>query len=469
MAANRWGLIAGTCVLVGVLAGSLGADIVYLHDGRAIRGKVTSADGAAMVQVETPFGPMQFRSTLVKKIEKGEPQPAASTTQPDAPAGAAAPAAGDPGRLDPAHRQKFALTRAEADKLDDGPAGLAVWDAYLAENPPGVLGELARKEQAVWKERADKDLVRFGPQWLPRNQVAERLAKADELVGKAEGASDVDEAAKLFDEAAKAHPYRIDIPMKKAMTFYRAKKMVEYGVALGQVVKLDGNHPAARNNLGVLAAQQKQWATAIVHLSKAGAVCDNDTVLDNLDQAIAMAADSGAASAATSDDRSLRQVVDVWHAAGRRVGEARWGNTWVSEDQYKTYVKENAEIDRKIAVNNTQIGRLRHRYNNAMKVKQLAKEARDNAAAGRYGNRGSDYYERLAEEDKKADAELKEITDEVTARRADSDALAAKRNIPPHASRLVLLDTDGVGQLDTVSVQTTGGETGAKPAAGMFD
>ena len=58
------------------------------------------------------------------------------------------------------------------------------------------------------------------------------------------------------------------------MVHYKAKQMRDFGIALGDVVKVEPNHVAARNNIGVLAAQQQHWDAAVANLAKAAV---NDT------------------------------------------------------------------------------------------------------------------------------------------------------------------------------------------------
>ena len=96
------------------------------------------------------------------------------------------------------------------------------------------------------------------------------------------------------------------------------------------------------NNIGVLHAQQKKWALAMASLGKAATVVDDNAVLDNMDQVWAMAEQDGVPASILADlDHAIRLAVAQLHAAGKHLGENRWGNTWVTEDVYQPRMKNN--------------------------------------------------------------------------------------------------------------------------------
>lgn len=385
------GLLAGLLLTASITT----ADVVTLHDGRVVKGKITSDAGAPVVKIETTMGPLQFPMTMVKSIATGDepaPSPSPSPSPADAPSVDAPPADTPPpasqpdplvsGPIDPAVLAKLNETRQATAKAATGAEGLAAWDAFLAICKTGSLADRARQEQVIWKDRADKNLVRFGPnQWLAKDQVDARVAKANELVTQAEAAADDNEAGRLFDQAIASNPYLIDIPLKKAAHFHKAHNLPKYSVALADVLKVDPNNVMARNNLGVNYAVQRQWAMAIGQLARAAAnSLDDETSLNNLDQVAALIADDDDApdSLEAEADRAIRSVVEKLHAAKQHVGETRWGTKWISDKEYKDNLAKCAEINKKIAEYKRIGSKLQDDYEDAQRdKKRWEKELKD--------------------------------------------------------------------------------------------
>lgn len=365
---NRWVATLGTAVVLGLAGSVASADTVTLHDGKKYEGKITSADDATVVVIDTKFGPMQFAKALVATVTKGDvpaaPAPtAAPTPVADAPAPAETPAPVVPAGVDPKQREKFAEMRKGMETVATGAEGAALLDAFIKAFPTGSLSDLARKDLVLWKDRADKNLVRWGSGWSPKDQVDAHVAKADELVGKADAAGAPEEAAKLLLEAGREHPFRADIPFKRALSWHKANKPREATQAFADTVKADANHVAGRNNLGVMMAQQAMWDLAIANLVRAAGQTESDVVLDNLDQVIAMADAAGAADATVASYQSqVQQVVRRLQAAGKRSGENRWGASWISQADYDKYMKENAEVERGVTKDRTTLANLKERY-----------------------------------------------------------------------------------------------------------
>jgi len=432
-----------------------------------------------VVKIDTAMGVLEFQTSMVKEVKLGDGGPAAPPAKsPAGPAAVATPgetpqakpdAAALPpsvGKVDPAVLAKYTEALKAVEKAVTGAEGLAILDAFLKDCPTGPLAEQVRARMTLWKERADKNLVKFGPtQWLPKEQVDARRTKAEELLGKAEADAKTDDAAKLYDQASEQDPFRADIPMKLATRYYKDKNQAKYGMALGKVVKIDPNNVCARNNMGVIQATQKQWAAAMANIAKAATLVDNDKILDNLDQVAAMAAeDTGSTGQSGADSQAIIQaVVAHIHNEKKHVGENRWGNAWVKEADYQKNLKDNAEIDRKIAADRAAFVTLKAQYVQADAERAKIEKDRRTALAYvplNYGTTvggttyfGNDPYYIGNLEKKKFEA-IKLMTQcEKDGKAAVDDAknVETKRVIPPHAGKLVLLDPDGKAELETVA------------------
>lgn len=464
-----FGRISAVCLcltMLGVLSAAT-ADTVELHDGRQIQGRVTSPEGSPVVEIETSMGKMRYRSTMVRKITLGGE--------------GAEPAAGDRAeaeaeKIDPKTRHDYAEAGRAAAKATTGADGLAIWEAFLREHPEGTLSDMARAQRKEWQAKADANLVKFGPQWLPKDQVADRMEKADSLASQAESAGNLDKAVALLNEAAKQHPYRADIPFRKAKLYQDANRLREYGIALGEVVAIEDDHVAARNNLGVLAAQQEAWGVAIRNLAIAAAAQRSDQLLDNMDQAIHMAEVAGySQSQITAADSQMRRIVEEMHKDGEKLGQTRWGNSWVSQATHDRYIAENKALDRQIDSNNTRLKSFEGVYRNNQRIirdyERLIKGNKGGVAEGantRYDQKDAQRLIEVKQKHQGAVNENKKIETEAKKVQADIKKLESQKNVQPHAGKLVVLELDGRSSAGEVEA---GGPSADKPKAGdaLFD
>jgi tetratricopeptide (TPR) repeat protein len=456
------------------LGAACSADTIYLEDGRVIHGKITSRENANVVAVETPFGPMEFAARLVTKIEKGEKAvetpvktgPTPPTTTTDAAATPAVAPTPSGGVTDQKTRDAFAEARRLAEKATTGAAVLAAWEQFLKNSPTGPLADLAKKEAATAKERADRDEVRLGTQWMPKKTVQDRVAKFEELVGKADAAANPDDAVKLLDQAVEALPYEpwgTKALFKKASILLKSASMSKFGTALGAILKIDSDNVAAHNNLGVLAAQQQQWSTAISHCGKAVAQTDNDAVFDNFDLALAQGkVDPSAAQMLGDADRQLQNAVRRLQVAGKHVGENRWGNTWIAEADYQKYAKENCEIETRMTANNRSLSQLRGNIGQSQANLNKLFAQRDRIYSAWY-----DDYENI----RRLDNQISSIRVDITRMNAQvrdlqdaNDTLASKWNTAPHASGWVYISEDGAAFGDAAGVAGGGKGDFSSPA-----
>jgi tetratricopeptide (TPR) repeat protein len=432
MGFRDWLSSAGAAYVVLAMCSLAGGDTVHLKGGLIYEGKVTSAPNDAVVVIETSSGTVQISASRVLKIVKGNANP---TTQPD-PINQPVPNPNPMPQV--ALREKYAELRASAESLTDGEAGLKLWQAAAPAFKGSAQESMVQKELDEWKYRVDHGLVKFGPQWVPLAQVQERLSKADELIKSAAGSLAVDDAIKLLDQAAKAHPFRADIPFLKGLQLCKARRLSDAGLAFGDAIKLDANHMAARNNIAVLAAAQKQWQAAISNSSKAAAIGDNDIAFDNLDLVLKLADDGGTDPADIAEaDRQLRVQITRLHVLGKHVGQNRWGSGWIDEDEYQKNVKINAGIDSKTGAQRKQLARLKSTYaKNQQTYEDCMKKMNSSS-------RVSAYDPTLSDKASKAMDDNRDISRQMSTVRQQISQLSIGRIEPPHADSLILLNLEG--------------------------
>ncbi|MCG3181147.1 MAG: hypothetical protein BIFFINMI_03521 [Phycisphaerae bacterium] len=371
----RVAVLAGVGLL---LSASAAGDEVHLYGGRVVTGKIMPSDNPSVVIVESKFGTVRLQKSQVKQIVKTD----------DAESGSTEPAK-------PVERNTkeeidlWSQTSQALDQASEGVVGLKLLEEFLQKVPKGSVADLATRQLGVWKERAEKDQIRFGPQWLPRKDVQERTELASRLFEQAAGKG-LDEAMPLLDKAADANPYRTDIPFRKAQLYYEAKRMRNYAQALGDVLKIEPDNEIARNNVGVIAARDKNWGVAITNLSRAAAVRGNETALKNYGQALFLWQESlvpdkllvceawgwrhkdpywdalteeewryrvrvSLATTRAMGDVRESQIIDGIHKRGQHVGEWLWGDRWIDEKEYKARLKYDDDLQAKIRKNEEDI------------------------------------------------------------------------------------------------------------------
>ena len=220
-----------------------------------------------------------------------------------------------------------------------------------------------------------KDLVKFGPNWTVRSQVDDRVAKAKDLLDKAEAEQDVVKALALYKQAAEQNPYGVDIPTRKAKRFQDREDRKYYGQALGEILAIEPNNLSALNNAGVVAALDRNFGSAVLNLSKAAALGDNATTLNNLAQAIYMKVygeeivhnyvreewvddycvpacrynrdqwkeilHTGVATLKTMEHPNLRQATDRLHQLKVHVTDEYWGDGWAPVKDFAAFTGRN--------------------------------------------------------------------------------------------------------------------------------
>jgi hypothetical protein len=375
------------------------ADVFHLRGGGQVEGEQVSSDGN-LIRVRSVSGEVALAADQVISIEKiAKPAPSAYSKMKDA-----CPATAD-GHYELAQwcRQHDLPNLCRQELLAALTLDASFAKAHLA------LGH-----------------VNVGSIWLDGGDGAATSRPASAA------APDAGAAARKAEAAV-----RVADLFRKASEAINRRDARQFGLILGQIIKLDPNNGVARNDLGVLAANQGEWGTAFNNLAKAAVNSDKDAVLDNLDLAMAKAAnDRAAALVVTEGDRILQAAVQQMHAAHRHLGMGRWGNTWLAEEHIQTMRDENAQIDRQIARSQSMIGPLQAK---CLALQQSAQHLRE-AAAFYHNEDDIALYSGQADYDQSQADGISQQIDALTGQIQD---LQAKQHAAPHAADFVMLDQDG--------------------------
>ena len=142
----------------------------------------------------------------------------------------------------------------------------------------------------------------------------------------------------------------------------------------------------------------------------------------------------------TATEQRLGKVVDAMHKANKHAGQGRWGNTWIAQADLDAHTRDNAALYAKIQADQTQLAALQKQIPADTKaVEDFANNVRQHSDIFASGNQLQDMQNRLLA----MRTELRKMTTKEASLYADIAAIGAKRNNPPHASSLLLLDSDG--------------------------
>ena len=439
---RTWILLAAMTAWLGGTSSVL-AEKVMLHDHRVVEGQIVSQPGDAMVVIRTPAGDLRYPAQLVKEIQLDADAP---VSKPAAPLDAAS--------LKPSERAGFEMAMGKCKALKDPAEGVAVWDGFLTQHPTGHFADRAHLERITWRQRADAGLVRFGPDWISREAEAQKNQAADDLIRRAEAASQPEVTLDLLNQAGEVHPWRVDIPFRKARIYYRQRQLTGYQGALGAVVRIKPDNLIARNNLGVMAAQKAHWTTALAHLAVAIAAGDDDRVFDNFDQVDAMAEAAGCPPDKLQRyDVELRRVILHLHRQGKHTNQTRWGNAWISQEQYEAYLKQNQDLARQVRLDCEKLTPLEKSW----RAQKRLKDDYDRIAFVYY--KGLKFitiptYQRM----KWLEAQMPQIQAEIARLENEGRDICSQirsalgsRNEPSHAGQLILIGPEGAETLETLS------------------
>ena len=299
------------------------------------------------------------------------------------------------------------------------------------------------------------------PASQPGEEAKRRAERAAELVEKAGKAGKPLEALALLNEAAQSDPQSIEIRFAIATACFRLKREREFGTAMGDVLKIDPDQPAAMNNLAVLLAASKTWPTSLRWSTQAARHSDSELVLANLEQIAALAAaDKCLDPALATAQAQIHKTVENIHKAGAHADEARWCGQWISQADYNAFIAGNKAFDMEIAKLRDRIAKLQASYQQAKSVVDNYESSRQRLTDDKNKPGRSDRYRRdidaqlaqLAVQRDQAKDFIKQAEQDGGELQEQLRDMIGRKFIEGFAGRLVLLQADARTELAVVSV-----------------
>jgi tetratricopeptide (TPR) repeat protein len=314
------------------------AGVVVLKDGTRLEGKIhPTRDGFVITDASG-------KTTTVAAADVQSMQPDKS-----GPADAGAQAQGGIDASSP----DLATLRRVAATLRDPRQAIDRYKAFLARNPPGTPRDEAEKELALWQDRATRNLVKVGEEWVTPAQAAQLQKKAETVATDASAmlaAGNFAGAEAAVDSALRDAPNSAALHYLKGVILFRQNKLVPARKAFEQVETLQPANWAAHNNLAVILFQTRAQIPALAEYDKAMlADPQNQKVLDNVAEALHQLPPASAMNDVikkvvahfTQQDAALQKTM-------AEKGMMRIGAQWVPSDEAKTLQAQRADAQAKI-------------------------------------------------------------------------------------------------------------------------
>ncbi len=302
------------------------ADIVHLKDGRTLEGDVKkTADGWT---VNSGGAEVVVTAEEVKSIEVGS------------------------AKRDSDDSLALASLRRSVANFTDPQQAVDRYTRFIA-TAKGPSAAAAEADLLVWKDRANRKLVKVADRWMTADEAANVKASFDEdlvaarariLDGRTKDAKTTIDAVLAIDGQNAAALYMRgvlafnegDIPMARK-SFDASNAATDHGPTL--------------NNIAVAMMRQNQSAAALNMYVRAMNTAPGDPrVLDNVAEALNLLSKEEKLAAAVKKTAAVFSPLDV-QLAGRmaQMGWFRWGATWVSQSELDRLMALEKQVNEQLA------------------------------------------------------------------------------------------------------------------------
>ncbi|HYO08452.1 MAG TPA: tetratricopeptide repeat protein [Tepidisphaeraceae bacterium] len=310
--------LSAAAVLAAVLSAAAStavADTIYLKDGSKVQGDAKKGasgyvvnQGAGKYQV-VPFD--QVRSIELDMAPIAEPELA---------------------------RENLNSLRRSVEHQDDINRIIDRWQRFAEANQGTPVGEEAKLDLGMWKQRRDEGLVKYGGRWVTSE---ERARMQEEAIKVADNArrllkqGRLNDAETVVNQALQQDPQNASALYLRGLIHLRQEQWPQARKAFEQVNQQVPNHGPTLNNLGLIHWRQNQQQQALGYYDQA-LISDprNQQILNNVAEALYAVPDDqrNAQVAQRLARRFTEHDVDLQRELGKQ-GMHRWGAQWVTTEQ----------------------------------------------------------------------------------------------------------------------------------------
>ncbi|MEA2736007.1 MAG: hypothetical protein QOE14_2458, partial [Humisphaera sp.] len=326
---KRFTILFILTVAAGV-TGAASADVVLLKDGTTLSGDVKKGPGGYVVtQADGTIKMLALDD--VRSIELASAPPLTTKSA----------------------KEKLASFRRSVEYLDDVNKIIERYQRFIEQNAGTVMEPDARQDLAMWQQRRDQGLVKFGSRWVKpdeRAKLQESALQQADAARRALKAGKFAEAESLINQSIAEDAQNAAAHYLRGLLHYRQDHLMPARRSFETVVALVPNHAPTLNNLAVILSKQNQHATSLNTYDQAMIIAPkNRDVLNNVAEAVYGMPDNvrGTPVAQRVLRRFTEQDEDL---AGEleKQGLHRWGATWVTTEQLSQLKQAEREAKDKL-------------------------------------------------------------------------------------------------------------------------
>ncbi len=315
-------------LLIAAMSTASYGDAIVLKDGSRVEGEIKKGDsGYVVTQAGGKFQVIPF--DVVKSLEL---QPA--NAPPDA------------------GKENLASLRRSVEHDDNLFRIIGRYQQFIARNGSNDVAEQAKQDLAIWQQRKDAGMTKYGSLWVTdtdKVKLKEKTMQTADAARRLIKQEHFNEADSDLNQALSEDPRLPTALYLKGLLQYRVEQLAGARKYFEQVNLLVPNHTPTLNNLGIVLARQNQ-VTASLGMFDAAMLSSprNRQVLDNVAEMLNALPDEQRLSPAaqkvarhfTEQDVDLQKQLDAQ-------GLHRWGSTWVTTEQLESLkVAERAMKDK---------------------------------------------------------------------------------------------------------------------------
>lgn len=243
------------------------------------------------------------------------------------------------------------------------------YQQFINRSTDSAVIELAKQDMAVWQQRKDAGLTKYGSQWVDDEQLAKLKVKTMQTADAARRqykAGHFAEAESSVNQALSEDPKLPTALYIKGLLLYRVDQLPQARKTFELVNNLAPNHTPTLNNLAVVMSRQNQTAAALGMFDTAMLQGPkNRQLLDNIAELLNALPDEqrGTQIAQRVARHFTEQDVDLQKELSPQ-GLRRWGATWVTAEQLETLKVAERAVKDKLDQLSTEFDATKLRINN---------------------------------------------------------------------------------------------------------
>lgn len=321
---NRW-VSAVLLALASVASG----DVLVLSDGTRLEGELRHVDTGW--DVVRPDGTIEHVSSQrVVSIQRG---------------GGPLTAADAMGR--------FASLKRSLE-IETNPAkAIDRYQRFIDQNPDPAADEAAASEMKIWKDRADRGLVKWGKDWLTADERTARLAQGTALALDARlmiHDNRLADAEGVLNDVLTGDPQHVSALYLMGYLQFHVGKVPEARKHFTTLQQLLPDHAPTLYDLGLVLMRQKQWGQAMSMFDQAMSAAPGSRFLvDNIAEILNQLPDEERRG--TIYQKLLKHYADEEQQVGKEMAKQkkfRWGSGWVDQETHDKLVAAEAEVRKKM-------------------------------------------------------------------------------------------------------------------------